>query len=219
MPDPRSEPLLGAPLVGDVAYMILMDKGVEDLMPVLTHNNNLRMDDYFSWPAIGDHRRRLQNALRAWLRKHPNCCDSSPTTRYALHAEPSFRMSSNDLAKARAEFNLLHPGMSSADVLRIKGQPDGIDHQDEASVDSRPNLLGFCANDHNEHLAYIYFTERWTADVAHRDPLRDRYIILFFSGEDKMTRMLSNVSAIPSMFPHSYAVWIKLMWGEVFERR
>ena len=29
MPDPRSEPLLGAPLVGDVDYMILMDKGVE----------------------------------------------------------------------------------------------------------------------------------------------------------------------------------------------
>ena len=35
MPDPRSEPLLGAPVVGDVAYMILADKGVHDVLPEL----------------------------------------------------------------------------------------------------------------------------------------------------------------------------------------
>ena len=54
-------------------------------------------------------------------------------------------------------------------------------------------LLGDCARDHNETLAYIYFTERWTDAIAQRDPLRDRYIIVFFSAEDKLTRMFSNV--------------------------
>src|SRR5271157_6476633 len=61
--DPRSEPLLGAPLVGDVAYMILGDKGVPDFLPRLTRKkpDQLRMDDYFLWPSVGGHRKRLQN--------------------------------------------------------------------------------------------------------------------------------------------------------------
>jgi hypothetical protein len=213
MPDPRSEPLLGAPLVGDVAYMILMDKGAQDLMPRLTHNDNLRMDDYFSWPATGNNRRRLQDAVRAWLGEHPNCCGGPPQIWNTAQSEPSFRMSPTELSKARAQFNRLHPGMKPAEVLAIKGKPDGIDVGNAPSDSSRNNLLGFCANDHNEHLAYIYFTERWTPDIARRDPLRDRYVIVFFSGEGKMTRMLSNVAEIPSIFPHSYPVWIKLMWG------
>jgi hypothetical protein len=213
MPDPRSEPLLGAPLVGDVAYMILMDKGVQDLMPPLTHNNNLRMDDYFSWPAAGNHRRRLQNALRAWLLENPNCCGASAMVWHTARFSPSFQMSLAELSKARAQFSRLHPGMSPAEVLAIKGKPDAIDVGNVPSDSSRNNLLGLCANDHNEHLAYIYFTERWATDIARRDPLQDRYVIVFFSGEDKMTRMLSNVPEIPPIFPHGYAVWMKLMWG------
>jgi len=76
MPDPRSEPLLGTPLVGDVAYMILMDKGVPDLLPGLAHRkwSEMRMDDWFLWPRSGNHRARLQAAVRAWLEKHPECC-------------------------------------------------------------------------------------------------------------------------------------------------
>ena len=66
MPDPRSEPLLGTPLVGDVAYMILADKGVPDFIPKLSHKKaaDLRMDFYFTWPSVGDHRQRLQKAVR-----------------------------------------------------------------------------------------------------------------------------------------------------------
>jgi hypothetical protein len=39
MPDPREEPLLGAPVVGDIAYTTLMDKGVPDFLPQLTHKS------------------------------------------------------------------------------------------------------------------------------------------------------------------------------------
>jgi hypothetical protein len=218
MPDPRSEPLLGAPLVGDVAYMILMNKGVEDLMPRLTHKNDLRMDDYFLWPIVGRHRHRLQNAVREWLPKNPSCCGVSPAFRHITQSAPRFRMSPSELSKTRAEFNHLHPGINSAEVLRVKGQPDAIDPGEGADHFST-NLLGWSANNHNENLAYIYFTERWTADIARRDPLRDRYVIVFFSAEGKMTRMLSNVPEIPSIFPHSYAAWMQVMWGQSFQQK
>jgi len=215
MPDPRSEPLLGAPLVGDVAYMILMDKGVEDVLPALAHKkaDDLRMDDYFLWPSVGDHRQRLQKAVRAWLIKHPDCCGAPPTVRKTAPSRVKFRMSATDLAKARTEFSRLRPGMSSADVIKIEGKPDAIDPGGDAPDHYRINLLGFCANDHNENLAYIYFTERWADDIGRRDPLRDHYVIVFFSAEGKFTRVFSNVAEIPEIFPPTAAVWQRLMWG------
>jgi len=75
-------------------------------------------------------------------------------------------------------------------------------------------LLGFCSNNHNEHLAYIYFVERWTDEVPRRDPLHDRYLILYFSAAGKFTRMFSNVADIPPVFPQSASSWLQLMWGE-----
>lgn len=215
MPDPRSEPLLGVPLVGDVAYMILMDKGVEDVLPALAHKkpDDLRMDDYFLWPSIGDHRQRLQKAVRAWLIKHPDCCGVPATVRKTAPSRVNFRMSAADLAKARATFSLLRPGMSPAEVLKIEGKPDAIDPGGDAPNHYDINLLGVCANDHNENLAYIYFTERWTDLIPRRDPLRDHYLLLFFSAEGNFTRMFSNVAEIPAIFPASSAVWEQLMWG------
>jgi hypothetical protein len=215
MPDPRSEPLLGPPLVGDVAYMILMEKGVEDVLPALAHKkpDDLTMGDYFLWPSIGDHRQRLQKAVHAWLIKHPDCCGVPPTVRKTAPSRVKFRMSAADLAKARAKFSLLRPGMSPAEVLKIEGKPDAIDPGGDAPNHYDINLLGFCANDHNENLAYIYFTERWTDLIPRRDPLRDHYLILFFSAEGKFTRMFSNVAQIPAIFPPTSAVWQRLMWG------
>lgn len=60
MPDPRSELLLGAPLVGDVAYMILMEKGVQDILPTLGHQppDMPGMLYYLWWPSVGNHRPR-----------------------------------------------------------------------------------------------------------------------------------------------------------------
>jgi hypothetical protein len=92
-------------------------------------------------------------------------------------------------------------------------QPDAIDPGRDGTDHFRVNLLGFCANDHNENLAYIYFTERWTDDIARRDPLRDRYVIVFFSAEGKLTHMFSNVADIPPIFPHRKSLWERLMWG------
>jgi hypothetical protein len=55
---------------------------------------------------------------------------------------------------------------------------------------------------------------RWTDDIVRRDPLRDQYVILFFSAEGKFTRMFSNIADIPPIFPRSEASWHRLMWGE-----
>ena len=103
MPDPRTEPLLGGPVVGDIAYMILADKGVPDLLPVLAHKkpNELRMDDYFLWPSVGNHWQQLQTAVRASLRDHPACCDMSPVLLKTVPTQPRFRMSDTDFARAR----------------------------------------------------------------------------------------------------------------------
>jgi hypothetical protein len=74
-------------------------------------------------------------------------------------------------------------------------------------------LLGICSGDHNENLAYIYFVERWTEEIGRRDPLHDRYVIVYFSAEGKFTRMFSNIADIPPVFPQSAASWQRLLWG------
>jgi SanA protein len=143
MPDPRSEPLLGAPVVGDVAYMILGDKGVPDVLPALAHKkpNELRMDDYFLWPSAGDHRKRLQNAVQAWLRNHPDCCRVTSILLKNAPAQARFRMSDADLTKAVTQFSQLRPGMTSAEILRIAGKPDAIDAGGDSPEHFRVNLL------------------------------------------------------------------------------
>jgi len=211
MPDPRSEPLLGAPVVGDVAYMILLDKGVDDILPSLARKREMRMDEYFIWPSIGNHRPRLQAAVRAWLRKHPNCCAAPPITRAAAPAQPKFRMSPVALTSGRTQFARLRPGMTPAQALRIAGKPDAMDHASRDSGKQEIGLLGYGNN--NETLAYLYFIERWSDNIATRDPLRDRYVIVYFSGEGKLTRVFSNVASIPPMFPSTSRTWMRLMWG------
>jgi hypothetical protein len=221
MPDPRSEPLLGVPLVGDVAYMILADKGVPDMLSKLTHKkpDQLRMDDYFIWPSVGDHRLRLQAAVRAWLSEHPNCC-AAPSIVGKPVSKPIFRMSADELELTRTRLSSLRPGLSAEQVLKIAGKPDAIDKGEEnqstssTSVPQHIGLLGLCSADRAENLAYIFFAERWTGDIFRRDPLRDRYVILFFSAEGKFTRMFSNIADIPPIFPQSETSWHRLMWGE-----
>jgi hypothetical protein len=217
MPDPRAEPLLGAPMVGDVAYMILADKGVPDVLPRLAHKqpNELRMDEYFIWPSVGDHRRRLQNAVREWLIKHPDCCGTIPVVRSTEPTTWKFRMSDFDLEQAQSKFSRLRLGMNPGQVLKITGNPDAIDRSGDDNPDHwHVALLGMCANDHNENLAYIYFIERWADKIARRDPLRDRYLIAFFSAEGKLTRMFSNVAGIaPVLPPSDYGTWSRIAWG------
>ena len=109
--------------------------------------------------------------------------------------------------------------MTSDEILRIAGNPDAIDAGGDAPDHYRVNLLGLCANNHNENMAYIYFVERWVNEIARRDPLHDRYVILYFSGESKFTRMFSNIADIPPVFPRSVASWQQLMWGESVKKR
>lgn len=216
MPDPREEPLLGAPVVGDVAYMILGDKGVPDVLPKLAHKkpNELRMDEYFTWPSVGDHRRRLKNAVLAWLTDHPDCCGTIPVVRSTEPATWKSRMSEFEIGEAQSKFSRLRLGMNPEQVLKIAGIPDAIDREAENQDHWHIALLGLCANDHNENLAYIYFVERWADEIAKRDPLRDRYLIVFFSAEGNLTRMFSNVAEIgPILPPRDYNVWGRLAWG------
>jgi hypothetical protein len=178
MPDPRTEPLLGAPVVGDVAYMILAEKGVPDLLPQLAHKqpNELRMDDYFIWPSIGDHRQRLQNAVREWLMKHPDCCGTAPVVRSTAPSTLKSRMSKTDFEKVRSQFSRFRLGMSPEEVLTLMPNPDAVDRgSDTDAAHWETALLRFRATEHNENLAYIYFIQRWADEVARRDPLRDRY--------------------------------------------
>jgi hypothetical protein len=226
MPDPRSEPLLGGPLVGDVAYMILGNKGVPDFLPSLAHRKlaEMRMDEWFMWPTVGDNRRRLQTKVREWVHQHPTCCTAPPIIRKSALSGMKFRMSANELARASAQFSRLRPGMSSAQVLNIAGKPYAVDQHNDRGEPLPPGstpigLLGLCAGDRNENLAYIYFAERWTDAVSRRDPLRDRYVIVFFSAEGKLTRMFSNVAEISPTFPPTMAAWDRVMWGEPVKKK
>jgi len=222
IPDPRTEPLLGAPVVGDVAYMVLSEKGVPDFLPSLAHKkpNELRMDDYFIWPSIGDHRKKLQAAVREWLRAHPDCCGESPIVLRAAPPQPAFRMTEDEVVAARFNFSRLRPGMKVGEVVAIAGKPDATESGLGKSGDSpetawqNPGLLGIASGDHNETLAYIYFVERWADEIRRRDPLRDQYVILYFSGEGNFVRMFSNVSGIRPIFPQNEDTWMKLAWGE-----
>jgi hypothetical protein len=220
MPDPREEPLVGAPVVGDVAYMVLMDKGVKDLLPTLGKEppDMPGMYFYLWWPSIGDHRQRLRNAVRDWVRNNPRCCGEPPKLRSSAPRELKFRMQAADLANARAQFLQLRPGMSSASVLKIAGKPDAMSENESTPENFKLSLLNLGANDHREQRAYIYFVERWADEIGQRDPLRDRYVILYFSSDDKLMRMASTTAEIPAMFPQSAKVWRRLMWGEDADR-
>ena len=220
MPDPRMEPLLGGPVVGDVAYMVLRAKGVPDFLPKLAHRKleEMRMDDWFLWPNKGDNRQRLQAAVRAWVDNHPECCAVRHTTRKAAPAAPVLRASATALAAAHDRFSRLRLGMSPTQAQSIVGKPDAVDRDDDNGekllAGRSPGLLGFCAHDHNENLAYIYFIERWTKDVLRREPLRDRYVIVYFSARGKLTRLFSNVVEISPVFLTDLEAWERLAWGK-----
>jgi hypothetical protein len=212
MPDPRTEPLLGAPLVGDVAYMVLTSKGVPDLLPGLAHRdiNTLRMDFWFHWPTLGNNRLKLQAAVRRWITLHPNCCgEIEPVTGGAV----KFRMSGAELRAASVRVSRLRPGMNDKQVLGILGKPDAEDNKPTVMGDpSGPGLLTIGSRDRNEDVAWIYFFERWTDKVGLRDTLRDRYVILYFA-ENRFVNAFSNVEEIAPIFPRTKSEWERAMWG------
>ncbi len=213
MPDPRMEPLLGAPVVGDVAYMVLMAKGVPDLLPGLAKKKDLDMGDYFLWPSQGDHRLRLQAAVRKWIEEHPKCCAAPPRIRTSVSG-PLSRMSPREVDAVRQSFARLRPGMSSQQVRRIAGEPVAVEQGDTYGDPNSLHLLGICSGDRNEHSAYIYFVERWSKEIGRRDPLRDRYVILYFNADGRFTRMFSNVAQITPIYPTGQRSWQRLMWGK-----
>jgi hypothetical protein len=194
--------------------MILGDKGVSDVLPELAHKNpnEMIMGDSYIWASTGNHRQQLQDAVRAWIAAHPDCCGEPPTVRTTAPSLMKFQMSDTELVRTRRHFRKLRPGMNPEAVLSILGKPDAIDRTSDPEQ-SEANLLGLCAANRNENVAYIYFVERWADEIGRRDPLRDRYAIVYFSAEGKLTRVFSNVSAITPLFPASETEWLKLAWG------
>ena len=130
-------------------------------------------------------------------------------------------MTADQIAASREKFARLRPGMSTGEVRAITGKPDAVQARGDASAISGeelaedPDLFGIASGDHNETLAAIYFAERWADEISRRDPLRDRYVILYFSGRGNFIRMFSNIASIPTIFPRSASEWQKLLSGEV----
>jgi len=176
----------------------------------------LRRDEYFRWPSVGGRRKQLQNAVRTWVQEHPECCGDRVIDLRAAPAQPTVHLTEEQIVAAREKFSQLRPGMGSNEVLRLVGTPDAEDRGDSWSGKSQhsPDLLGGASNNHNEKRAYIYFTERWADEISRRDPLRDRYVVLYFAGQDKFIRMFSNVPEIAPIFPSDSAAWERMAWGE-----
>lgn len=125
------------------------------------------------------------------------------------------QMSASEVQVAGQRFARLRIGMRPAEILKIVGKPDAIDRETDRANEGPDHwhlaLLGNCADQRNENLAYIYFIERWADEIARRDPLRDRYVIVFFSNEGRLTRIFSNVAAIPPIFPATPRTWQRLI--------
>ena len=207
MPDPRSEPLIGAMRVGDTAFWSLMILGV-DWDIVYSMLDRKRFDEvgvgaYFEWIERPGHRRQLQSAVRGWVRAHPNCCSSKLRIEQDFRTEPEFRISSEQLAVLTRGLTGLKPGMSEVVLMRALGAPDLAFDADSP--------LGFGMKV-GEQRGVTFFVDSWSGNKAKRDLLRDRYVTLFFNKHGKLTRAFSNVEGIPPVFPKGENEWQTLLW-------
>jgi len=52
-------------------------------------------------------------------------------------------------------------------------------------------------------------------DYRRRDSLRDRYVIVFYSGNGKFARAFSNVRELPPIYPHSEKLWTRMIYSSM----
>ena len=137
--------------------------------------------------------RRFLIALSAWTRaalskslaatQIPRSRTESPALQNEnAPTQPGFQISETELARGINQFSQLRAGMTLAEIQSIVGKPDGVDRGLESTEHSRTDLLGLQTHNHNENLAYVYFVEHWTPEIATHDPLHDRYVVLLFLG-------------------------------------
>jgi hypothetical protein len=207
MPDSRSEPLADFH-AGDAALWILSDAGLDwdgVITPLLDPKKakSIGVFEYFDWVNKRDHRKVVQQSVRLWLQQHPNCCGSERDFG-DTEIVPVYKITPQRFAELQQAWTKLQPGMDESLARRILGAPDAV--ADPEHLDGIMDLNRF------EKSAEFYFVENHTGkggkfDFRRRDPLRDRYVIVFYSGNGKFARAFSNVRELPPLYPQSEKRW------------
>src|SRR5215510_3465446 len=216
MPDPRSDPLWGDFRAGDAAFFILCAAGVDFnsvAVPLLNPKDwkGIGVFAYFDWINKGNHRQRLQAAVRRWTEQNPSCCNGGLDLTTEQLASARFTMPPEKLSVLQQSVARLRPGMEEGLVRKSLSAPDF-----ESSVKEIRDII--ILNRH-EKSALVYLVEA-SSDVAQshrfrqRDFLRDRYVIVFFTEQGKFVRVFSNAPQVPPIFPANYRLWMRLMYGD-----
>jgi hypothetical protein len=207
MPDSRSEPLADFH-AGDAALWILSDAGLDwdIVVPLLNQKkwNGIGVFAYFEWVNQGSHRKVVQQAVRKWLQKHPDCCGTSADFTNNTDSAPASKISPQRFAELQQSWRQLKPGMDEQVVRKLLGPAD--DTADPEHMDGVADLNRF------EKSAEFYVVENRSGkngkfDCRRRDSLRDRYVIVFYGKNGKFIRAFSNVPELPPIFPKSEKFW------------
>ena len=216
MPDPREDPLWGDFRAGDAAFFILCDAGVHFDAVVVPMVNKKRWNEvgvyaYFEWINQGDHRRRLQQAVRSWLERHPLCCDGREGPSGNTEPAPAFKIAPEKFAALRQQLAGIRPGMDEKSVREMIGPPDF-----ELDLERIGEIISL---NRREKSAVAYLVQA-QSDLSRehafqkRRCLQDRYLIVFFTEQGKLARVFSNVDQLPPIYPQNRKLWLTLMYGK-----
>jgi hypothetical protein len=208
MPDSRSEPLANFH-AGDAALWILTDAGLDwdsIIIPLLDQKKwkDVGVYEYFDWVNRGNHRKLVQNAVKHWLQQHPECCGSAADFSNGARPATTSKIAPDRFAQLRQAWVKLKPGMDEKFARELLGPPDAAANPE--------HLDGVVDLDRFEKSAEFYFVENQTGkggkfDFRRRDSLRDRYVIVFYSGNGKFARAFSSVPELPPIYPKSEKLW------------
>ena len=211
MPDSRSEPLADFH-AGDAALWILSDAGLDwdgAITPLLDpkKTESIGVFEYFDWVNKRDHRKLVQQSVKLWLQQHPNCCGSERDFG-DTEIVPVNKIAPQRFAELQQAWTKLQPGMDASLARRILGSPDAVAHPE--------HMDGVVEFNRFEKSAEFYIVENRTGkdgkfDFRHRDFLRDRYVIVFYSGNGKFVRAFSNVPELPPIYPKSETFWSQMI--------
>jgi hypothetical protein len=217
MPDSRSEPLADFH-AGDAALWILSDAGLDwdgVITPLLDpkKTESSGVFEYFDWINKRNHRNVVQQSVKLWLQQHPKCCGSEADFGDTEIA-PVYKITPQRFAELQQAWTKLQPGMDEQLARQILGAPDAV--ADPEHLDGIMDLNRF------EKSAEFYLIENRTGsngkfDFRRRDPLRDRYVIIFYSGNGKFARAFSNVGELPPIYPKSEKLWDAMIQASQIE--
>lgn len=208
MPDSRSEPMADFH-AGDAALWILTDAGLDwdIVVPLLDQKEwqGVGVYEYFYWVNKGNHRKVVQQVVKRWLQEHPQCCGSEADfSDNGIERAPGNKITPQRFAELQLAWSKLKPGMDEKLARQLLGPSDG-----EFNIEP---MVGFMDYRSHEKSAAFYFVETpdnptRKLDFRERDPLRDRYVIVFFSFDGKLVRAFSNVPELPPLYPKTEKQW------------